>query len=106
MKEEEKDEEVFYYNALLDASPKKVSTIDSVQPQFEQDEVSLEEPVTFRHKTVIKTFKKQLQLVLDDCETSQILIIDDDQLNIKAMTLLLQQFSLSTSHATNGQDAI
>lgn len=41
----------------------------------------------------------------DNNEQSQILIVDDDQLNIEAMKHLLQQFNLSASYARGGHDA-
>ena len=40
----------------------------------------------------------------DNNEQSQILIVDDDQLNIEAMSYLLQQFNLTASYAKGGQD--
>lgn len=43
---------------------------------------------------------------MDNDEQSQVLIVDDDQLNLEAMSMMLQQFKLSASCARSGQDGI
>ena len=42
----------------------------------------------------------------DLCEDSEILIIDDDQLNVTALSTLLEQLNLASSFATSGHEAL
>ena len=44
--------------------------------------------------------------VADTNESSEVLIVDDDQLNLEAMRMMLQQFKLSASCARSGPDAL
>ena len=46
------------------------------------------------------------QEVIDQNPQSKILIIDDDNLNIQATSELIKQFNVTSTHATNGLDAI
>ena len=42
----------------------------------------------------------------DMFKESEILVIDDDHMNIEAMCTQLRQFSLNSSYAHNGRDAV
>ena len=44
--------------------------------------------------------------VSDTDESSEVLIVDDDLMNMEAMRMMLQQFKLSASCARSGPDAV
>ena len=45
-------------------------------------------------------------MIEDSCETSEVLIVDDNCFNIQAMVMMLEQFKLSASKANNGTEAL
>ena len=52
------------------------------------------------------SFNSEVDEVEDYDESSEVLIVDDDQLNMEAMRMMLQQFKLSASCVRSGPDAL